>query len=149
MSNLGLKKTIELLSNHSDELSMEELAAMHKKIDELSEELKKSKELLEEVMHKKFDKEVEKHLSKDGRLSGRVHFDCWLAEKPKKVIWDQEQLATIAKSISAVNREKMIKVSYTVEERKFSAWDEDTRSMFMPARSIEFGKIRYQLKGEE
>ena len=83
--------------------------------------------------------------------TGVVHFDDGnvrvTAELPKKVEWDQKQLAELIARIAAAgdNPAEFIETSYRVSETKYQAWQESLRSQFTPARTVKVGKASYRL----
>lgn len=83
--------------------------------------------------------------------SGVVHFDDGpvrvTADLPKKVEWDQKQLADIARRIAASGDDpaEYLEISYRVSETKFTAWPESLKSAFAPARTLKTGKPGFRL----
>ncbi|HRI91394.1 MAG TPA: hypothetical protein PLS93_07055 [Accumulibacter sp.] len=86
-----------------------------------------------------------------GKDSGVVHFDDdpvrITADLPKKVEWDQKQLADITRRIAASGDDpsQYIEVTYRVSETKFNAWPESLKSAFVPARTLRTGKPAFRL----
>jgi nucleotide-binding universal stress UspA family protein len=79
------------------------------------------------------------HLS-DGPL--RITVDV-----PKRVSWDQVQLAEIAQRI-AVAGDKVsdyIDTDYSVSESRFNAWPSTLKETFAKARTVKPGKASYRL----
>ena len=83
--------------------------------------------------------------------TGVVHFDDGnvrvTADLPKKVEWDQKQLAELIARIAAAgdNPAEFIETSYRVSETNYQAWQESLRSQFTPARTVKVGKASYRL----
>lgn len=79
------------------------------------------------------------HLS-DGEL--RVSVDL-----PKKVSWDQAQLAAIAACIAAAGDrvQDYIDVDYSVSESRFNNWPPALKEQFAAARTVKPGKPSYRL----
>ena len=83
--------------------------------------------------------------------TGVVHFDDGnvrvTADLPKKVEWDQKQLAELIARIASAgdNPAEFIETSYRVSETKYQAWQESLRSQFTPARTVKVGKASYRL----
>ena len=83
--------------------------------------------------------------------TGVVHFDDGnvhvTADLPKKVEWDQKQLAELIARIAAAgdNPSEFIETSYRVSETKYQAWQKSLRSQFTPARTVKVGKATYRL----
>lgn len=86
-----------------------------------------------------------------GKDTGVVHFDDGdvriTADLPKKVEWDQKQLANISSRIAASgeNPAQYIEISYRVSETKFGAWPESLKSSFVAARTLKTGKPDFRL----
>ncbi len=87
-------------------------------------------------------------VSKD---TGVVHFDDGdvriTADLPKKVEWDQKQLANISSRIAAAgeNPAQYLEISYRVSETKFGAWPESLKNSFVAARTVKTGKPDFRL----
>ena len=79
------------------------------------------------------------HLN-DGAL--RVTVDL-----PKKVAWDQTQLAATAARIAAAGDRvaDFIDVDYSVSESRFNNWPPALKEQFVPARTVKPGKPVYRL----
>ena len=83
--------------------------------------------------------------------TGIVHFDDGnvrvTADLPKKVEWDQKQLAELVVRIAAAgdNPAEFVETTYRVSETKYQAWQESLRSQFTPARTVKVGKATYRL----
>lgn len=86
-----------------------------------------------------------------GKDTGVVHFDDGhvriTADLPKKVEWDQKQLANISSRIAASgeNPAQYIEISYRVSETKFGAWPESLKNSFVAARTLKTGKPSFRL----
>lgn len=79
------------------------------------------------------------HLN-DGEL--RITIDL-----PKKVTWDQAQLAATAARIAAAGDKvaDYIDTDYSVPENRFNNWPPALREQFAPARTVKPGKPSYRL----
>jgi hypothetical protein len=91
-----------------------------------------------------------------GKDTGSVRFDdgdvSVVADLPKRVDWDQAMLAGLAESIEAAGDDpaEYIQISFSVPERRYSAWPEAIRQKFEPARAVRIGtlKVKLELKGD-
>lgn len=91
-----------------------------------------------------------------GKDTGVVHFDDGrvriTADLPKKIDWDQAQLAEIVRRIAASGEDpaEYVEISYRVAETRFNAWSEALRRPFLAARTVKTGKpgFRLALTGE-
>jgi hypothetical protein len=66
---------------------------------------------------------------------------------PKKVVWDQAQLAEIAQRIAAAGDKvgDYIDTDYSIPESRFNAWPSTLKETFAKARTVQPGKTSYRL----
>jgi hypothetical protein len=87
----------------------------------------------------------------EGKDTGTVRFDdgpvAVVADIPKKVDWDQAQLARLVERIRAggENPADYVDIAYRAPERKYSAWPAPIREAFAAARTVRTGKASYRL----
>jgi len=91
-----------------------------------------------------------------GKDTGTVRFDrdgvTVVADLPKKVDWDQTLIAGVVERIRAAGDDpnQYVDVAIKVPERKYTAWPENIRAAFAPARTVKTGKQTFRLSlGEE
>jgi len=74
-----------------------------------------------------------------------------VADTPKKTEWDQSHLATVAGKIIAEGDDptEYLDVTYSVPERKYTAWPEHLRQIFEPARTVKPGSRTIKLVRKE
>jgi hypothetical protein len=86
-----------------------------------------------------------------GKDTGTVRFQDGTVEiavdLPKKVEWDQAQLAVLAAQIRAGGEDpaEYVELSFKVSERAYTAWPERIRLAFEPARTVRTGRPAYRL----
>ena len=86
-----------------------------------------------------------------GKDTGVVHFDDGAvritADLPKKIDWDQKQLAAIHERIAASgdNPAEFIETIFHVSETKFNAWNQSLKDAFILARTVKTGKPDFRL----
>lgn len=86
-----------------------------------------------------------------GKDTGTVRFHDGDVEVsvdlPKRVEWDQNQLAQLAEKIRASGEDPAgyLEVSLKVSERAYTAWPERIRSAFAPARTVRTGRQTFKL----
>jgi hypothetical protein len=70
-----------------------------------------------------------------------------VAELAKRVDWDQAMLAGLVERIRADGADptEYVDVSFSVPERKYTAWPKDIRQEFEPARTVRAGKPKFRL----
>jgi hypothetical protein len=73
-----------------------------------------------------------------------------VADLPRKVEWDQHELAELIERIKAdgENPLEYIDVAFKVSERKYGAWPGHIRRAFEPARTVRAGAQRFELIAE-
>ena len=91
-----------------------------------------------------------------GKDTGTVRFEddgvSVDADLPKRVDWDQSQLAALVERIRADGDDpsQYVDIAFKVPERKYSAWPNHIRTKFEPARTVKTGKpsITLSLTGD-
>ncbi|MDN2582938.1 hypothetical protein [Aquibium sp. ELW1220] len=70
-----------------------------------------------------------------------------VADLPKKVEWDQRDLADLVERIKAEGEDPRdyVEVSLKVSERKYGSWPTHLRKAFDPCRTVHAGKETFQL----
>lgn len=68
-------------------------------------------------------------------------------ELPKKVEWDQAQLARIVERIRAAGKDpaEFVEVTYRISETRYNAWPASLRTSFDAARTLKTGKPSFRL----
>jgi hypothetical protein len=87
--------------------------------------------------------------------TGTVRFDdgdfIVVADLPKRVDWDQDQLAAMVERIRDAKDDptEYIDITFKVSERKYSAWPEAIRKGFEPARTVKPGTLKVEIISQE
>lgn len=112
---------------------------------------KELKDWIDGAIAMKYDQKVSDLRQQLGKETGTVNFDDdgirVSSDLPKKPVWDQSQLSEIAQRISASgdNPAEFLDITYKVAERKYTAWPENLRTVFEPARTLKTGKPTFRL----
>ena len=71
-----------------------------------------------------------------------------IADLPKRVDWDQAQLAALVERIRAEGDDpaEYVNVAFKVPERKYAAWPTGIRTAFEGARTVRVGKPTFKLR---
>ena len=74
-----------------------------------------------------------------------------VADLPKKVDWDQHELADLVERIKSEGDDPLdyVEVSFRVSERKYASWPKHIRSLFASARTVSPGKESFDLIANE
>ena len=87
----------------------------------------------------------------EGKDTGTVRFEdgevIVIADLPKKVEWDQQELATLVAAIRAEDEDpsEYVDILFRVPERKYAAWPKHIRTAFERARTVRTGKPTFRL----
>lgn len=127
---------------------------LHKLLFEVSRELeraKRTKQWIEAAIAIKYEEQMCAKRIRLAKDNGVIHLEDddfkVTCDIPKKVEWNQELLAKVAKDIvlGGGNLIDYIETRYNVPERLYNGWPESVRSLFTPARSIRLGRPTYKL----
>ena len=133
-------------------LSGETLALLQEEADEALRRAKTAKDWLDGALDRKYGAIAAEHRRIEGKDTGTVRFDdggvTVVADLPKKVEWDQEQLAATIERIRASGDDpaEYVDFAFKVPERKYGAWPGHIRTAFEPARTVKAGKPTFTLK---
>jgi hypothetical protein len=132
-------------------LPSEHLALLQADAREALEAAKRTADWVEGAIALRYQQRAVAARAVAGKDTGTVRFVDGsvevTADLPKKVEWNQPQLATLAEQIRAGGEDpgEYVEVSFRVSERAYAAWPERIRSAFEPARTVRTGKPTYRL----
>ena len=133
-------------------LPTEILALLQEEADEALRRAKAAKDWLDGALNRKYSALAAEHRRLEGKDTGTVRFDdggvTVVADLPKKVEWNQDQLASIVQRIRASGDDpaEYVDLAFKVPERKYGAWPGHIRTAFEPARTVKAGKPTFTLK---
>ena len=113
-------------------------------------------EWLDGAIAMRFGERAQTLRRESGKDTGTVRFEddgvSVDADLPKRVDWDQSQLAALVERIRADGDDpsQYVDIAFKVPERKYSAWPNHIRTKFEPARTVKTGKpsITLSLTGD-
>lgn len=114
--------------------------------------VKRLRDRLEAGIAQRYEAAAAAERSAQRKTSGTVRVEdeniVVVADLPKKVAWDQDRLAAMAKRIRDAGDDptEYIEITYRVSERRFGAWPEALRESFADARTETTGKPVYRLE---
>ena len=123
-------------------LPVDLLAILQREVDERLKQAKAAKARLDGALTIRYATRAEEARRAAGKDTGTVRLDdgdfTVVADLPKRVDWDQEQLAAMVERIRAAGDDpgQYVDVTYKVPERKYAAWPEAIRKGFAPARTV-------------
>lgn len=132
-------------------LPAEELALLAEEAREALERDKAVKDRLDAAIDRRYGVRAAAYRREAGKDSGTVRFVdgpiTVVADLPRKVQWDQQQLAAIAAEIRAAGDDpaEYLITELKISERAYGAWPSSIRSAFESARTVSTGKPAYQL----
>lgn len=104
------------------------------------------------AIERRFGERARSERSGQGKDTGVVRFDVdgveVVADLPKKVVWDQEELRRLHNYLDECgeNASEYITVDRKVSESKYGSWPVRIREMFEPARTVTPGSQKITLK---
>lgn len=132
-------------------LPAEHLALLQEDADAAFDAAKRTKEWLEGAITLRYADAAAAARRAEGKDTGLVRFEdgavVVAADLPKKIDWDQKQLAALVERIraSGVNPSAYVDIGFKVPERKFTAWPEAIREAFASARTVRTAKPTFRL----
>ena len=127
------------------------LVEVQRNLVQLADWLKKEQAKVHTAMQQRFDELERAARAEAGKDFGTVRFNdgplSVSVDKPKRVSWDQKQLAAIAERIAASGErvQEYVDIEFSVPESRFNNWPAALREQFEPARTVKPGKSSYDL----
>lgn len=132
-------------------LPAETLALLQDEADEALRSAKTTRDWIGGALVLKYDTAAAKVRQTAGKDTGIVRIQdgsvTVVADLPKKIDWDQTQLAALVERIRAEGDDpaEYVDIAIKVPERKFTAWPCHIRSAFENARTVRVGKPTFRL----
>jgi hypothetical protein len=132
-------------------LPAEHLALLQEDAREAVEAAKRAQDWIEGVIARRYADRAAEERRATGKDTGTIRLQDGeveiVADLPKKVEWDQAQLAALVERIRASGEDpaEYVELSYRVSERAYAAWPERIRTAFEPARTVRTGKPSFRL----
>ena len=132
-------------------LPADQLVLLQDEVDGLLDQARRLARRLEAALSLRYAERLEglrRALEKD---TGTIRFHdgevVVVADIPRKVAWDQAQLAALVERIRAQGEDSAdyVEVVYRVPERRYTAWPATIREAFAPARTVRPGKPDFRL----
>ena len=132
-------------------LPAEELARLLSEAEDALRSAKSLRDWLDGAITLRYGDRAAQARNEAGKDTGTVRFAdgavTVVSDLPKRVEWDQDQLAELVERIRAEGDDPRayVDVSLKVPERKFTAWPPAIRSAFETARTVRTGKPTFRL----
>lgn len=137
------------------QMPVELLAALQVELDHAAKQLKAASAKFNSALEVRYATRAAEARRACGKDTGTVRLAdgdyTVVADLPKRVDWDQEALAQIARNIadSGEDPAEFIDTKLTVSERKYGALPEAWRKGFEPARTVKVGALKVSLEPAE
>ncbi len=137
------------------QLPVELLAILQHEIDARLKRDKAAKTRLDGALSVRYADHAAEERQAHGKDTGTVRFDdgdfTIVADLPKRVEWDQAQLAAVVERIRATSDDpdQYVDIAIKVPERKYAAWPDSIRAEFEPARTVRPGNLKVTLAPQE
>jgi len=132
-------------------LPAEKLCEAQNNLARLADWVKKTQSTMHVAMQRRYAEQERVARAEAGKDFGTVRFQDGVVrvtvDTPKRVSWDQKQLAAMAKRIadSGDRVEDYLDVDFSVPESRYTKWPTALREQFAPARTVKPGKRSYEL----
>ena len=133
-------------------LPVELLAILQREIDERLKRDKAAKTRLDAALIVRYATRAAEERQAQAKDTGTVRFDdgdfTVVADLPKRVEWDQSQLAAMVERIRAAGDDptEYVDIAFKVPERNYAAWPDAIRQGFEPARTVKTGALRVEIR---
>ena len=128
-----------------------QLCEVHHNLAQLVDWVKKAQTKVHAAMQRRYAEQERAVRVEAGKDFGTVRFNDGqvriTVDTPKRVSWDQKQLAAIAERIAASGErvQEYVDIEFSVPESRFNNWPAALREQFEPARTVKPGKSSYDL----
>ncbi len=136
-------------------LPASELARLQKEVAEAISQTKLVSDLLDGVLVRRFGDRAATIRQETGKDFGLIRFQDGevdiAMDLPKRPSWDQGKLAGIVQTIRNAGDDpaQYVETTFDVSERKYTAWPDNIRRVFEPARTVKAGKPSFKLTVRE
>ncbi len=137
------------------QLPAEHLALLQEDASAALDATKKAKDWIDGAIVLRFADHVQALRREAGKDTGTVRFEqdgvTVVADLPKRVDWDQALITGVVERIRAAGDDptQYVDIAIKVPERKYTAWPENIRTAFAPARTVKTGKPSFVLTLKE
>ena len=132
-------------------LPAQQLALLQEDAEAALAAARADKDRLDGAIERRFAEQAQTARQTAGKDTGTVRLVedgvVILAELPKRVAWDQDQLGALVERIRAEGDDatEYVDIAFKVPERKFAAWPAHIRERFAAARTVNTGKPVFKL----
>ena len=153
---MNLQQANKMSTQEISEFSAKEIRTLQTSAAESLQQAKRINDRIHDALELKYKDLASVSRIHAGKESGSVNFEDGQiqvsADLPKRVTWDQKQLAELSKRIQESGEDPLqyMDIAYKVPERKFTAWPDTIKSAFQDARTLKMGRQSFKLtQGDE
>ncbi|MBT7443305.1 MAG: hypothetical protein HN790_04990 [Methylococcales bacterium] len=153
---MNLQQANKMSTQEISEFSAKEIMTLQTSAAESLQQAKRINDRIHDALELKYKDLASVSRIHAGKESGSVNFEDGQiqvsADLPKRVTWDQKQLAELSKRIQESGEDPLqyMDIAYKVPERKFTAWPDTIKSAFQDARTLKMGRQSFKLtQGDE
>ena len=155
-NRVTLAQLAELPKAELETLPLAQIAMLLEDVAEAEVFAKKSKDRLNDELSRRFAAEAQQMRRASGKDTGTVTLAVEngikvRADLPKKVEWQQSELAKAVETIRSwgENPADYVSLEVKVSEARFNAWPPAIRILFEPARTVATGKPTFKVEMKE
>lgn len=151
----SIDELINLPAGEIAQLPVELLAALQREIDAAARQMKAVTARFSTALEVRYATRAAEARRACGKDTGTVRLAdgdfTVVADLPKRVEWDQTQLAAMVERIRAAGDDpsEYVEISFKVPERAYVAWPEAIRHGFEPARTVKTGALKIAILPQE
>ena len=154
----NIPDTNDMLNMPAGELAqmpVEQLAELQGELAHASKQLKAATARFNAALEVRYGTIAADERRARGKDTGTVRLQdgdfTIVADLPKRVEWDQPQLAAMVGRIRAAGDDpaQYVDVTIRVPERKYAAWPQAIRQGFEPARTVKTGTLKVSIEPNE
>ena len=147
----SIDQLINLPAGEIAQLPVELLAALQREIDAAVKQMKAVTARFSTALEVRYAARAAEARRACGKDTGTVRLAdgdfTVVADLPKRVEWDQTQLAGMVERIRAAGDDpaQYVDIAFKVPERKYAAWPDAIRAGFEPARTVRPGTLKIEI----
>lgn len=151
----SIDELINLPAGEIAQLPVELLAVLQREIDAAAKQMKAVTARFSTALEVRYATRAAEARRACGKDTGTVRLAdgdfTVVADLPKRVEWDQTQLAAMVERIRAAGDDpsEYVEITFKVPERAYVAWPEAIRQGFEPARTVKTGALKIAILPQE
>lgn len=143
-----MKNILEMTTADILALDAEDLCKVQADVENTEALAKEKRAAFDEAIQVQYADSIEVAFRNKGDMFGQASFDDGAftvsVNRPKRVDWDQDILATVIRSLEATNEDptEYVTTKHSVSESKWKSWPSSIKDQFRDARTTKMGKMK-------